>query len=58
MFDAPGSSIRAVYIDEHVVQGDKKAEYVVEPEEEAPVDANETFNEEEIRYAGDASSRV
>lgn len=58
MFDAPGSSIRAVYIDEHVVRGDKTAEYIVAPEEEAPVDANEAFNEEEIRYAGDASSRV
>ncbi|KAL9987208.1 hypothetical protein ACROYT_G001479 [Oculina patagonica] len=56
MFDAPGSDIRAVYIDEHVVEGSKKAEYVMAPEEEAPsADANE---EEEEIYAGDASSRV
>lgn len=58
MFDAPGSNIRAVFIDEHVVEGNKKAEYVMAPEEEAPVDANEGFSEEEVRYAGDASSRV
>lgn len=58
MFDAPGSNIRAVFIDEHVVEGNKKAEYVMAPEEEVPVDANEGFNEEEVRYAGDASSRV
>ena len=58
MFDAPGSNIRAVFIDEHVVEGNKKAEYVMAPEEEAPVDATEGFNEEEVRYAGDASSRV
>lgn len=56
MFDAPGSNIRAVYVDEHVVEGNKKAEYVMAPEEEAPsADANE---EEEEIYAGDASSRV
>ncbi|XP_068694156.1 ATP-dependent Clp protease ATP-binding subunit clpX-like, mitochondrial [Montipora foliosa] len=58
MFDAPGSNIRAVYVDEHVVQGDKKAEYILAPEEEVPMDTNEAFNEEELRYAGDASSRV
>lgn len=58
MFDAPGSSIRAVYIDDHVVQGNKKAEYVMAPEDEVPNDAGEGFNEEEVRYAGDASSRV
>lgn len=58
MFDAPGSNIRAVYVDEHVVQGDKKAEYILAPEEEVPLDTNEAFNEEELRYAGDASSRV
>lgn len=56
MFDAPGSNIRAVFVDEHVVEGNKKAEYVMAPEEEAPsADANE---EEEEIYAGDASSRV
>lgn len=55
MFDAPGSDIRAVFIDEHVVEGSKKAEYVMAPEEAPSADANE---EEEEIYAGDASSRV
>ena len=56
MFDAPGSNIRAVFIDKHVVEGNKKAEHAMAPEEEAPnADANE---EEEEIYAGDASSRV
>lgn len=56
MFDTPGSNIRTVYIDEHVVEGSKKAEYVMAPEEEVPsADANE---EQEDIYAGDVSSRV
>lgn len=58
MFDAPGSNIRAVYVDEHVVEGNKKAEYAMAPEEDVPADGAEGFNEEEERYAGDASSRV
>lgn len=58
MFDAPGSNIRAVYVDEHVVEGNKKAEYAMAPEEDVPADGTEGFNEEEERYAGDASSRV
>lgn len=57
MFDAPGSNIRAVYVDEHVVEGNKKAEYAMAPED-VPADGTEGFNEEEERYAGDASSRV
>ena len=56
MFDAPGSNIRAVFIDEHVVEGNKKAEYAMAPEEEAP--SADTNEEEEEIYAGDASSRV
>lgn len=56
MFDTPGSNIRTVFIDEHVVDGSKKAEYVLAPDEEAPgADANE--DQEEI-YAGDVSSRA
>lgn len=56
MFDTPGSNIRTVYIDEHVVDGSKKAEYVLAPEEEAPnAEANE---EQEEIYAGDVSSRA
>ena len=56
MFDTPGSNIRTVYIDEHVVDGSKKAEYVLAPEEEAP--SAEVNEEQEEIYAGDVSSRA
>ena len=60
MFDAPGSNIRAVHIDEHVVQGTKKADYVMVPDEEEHVAAetSDAFHDEEEVYAGDATFRA
>ena len=41
MFDVPGSNIRDVYIDEGVVAGESKAQYV-----SGPVEDNEVPGEE------------
>ena len=47
MFDVPGSDITGVYIDEGVVTGDSKAEYVSEPTEE---DSDISANEQNVSY--------
>lgn len=50
MFDVPGSNISAVYIDEKVVEGKAKAQYVTGPVETSEVNADESsdsFQEEQ-----------
>ena len=49
MFDVPGSNIRGVYVDENVVLGKQKAQYVTGPIEttERSEDTNESFPVEE-----------
>ena len=42
MFDVPGSNIRGVYIDEGVVTGDSKAQYVNEPADDTDQPADES----------------
>ena len=42
MFDVPGSNIRTVYIDEGVVTGESKAQYVTEPVDENEIPADES----------------
>ena len=42
MFDVPGSSIRGVFIDEGVVAGDSKAQYVNEPVEDTDLPGDES----------------
>lgn len=53
MFDVLGFNIWVVFVDEYVVEGNKKVEYVMVFEEEVfSVDVNE---EEEEIYVGDVS---
>ena len=42
MFDVPGSNIRSVYIDEGVVTGDSKAEYVTGPAEDSELHGDDS----------------
>ena len=58
MFEAPGSNIRAVRIDEDVLLGKKKADYVMAPQESERVENPEGFQEDDEIFAGDASSRA
>lgn len=58
MFEAPGSNIRAVHIDEDVLLGKKKADYVMAPEESERIENSEGFQEDDDILAGDASSRA
>ncbi len=47
MFDVPGSNISGVYIDENVVKGEGKAQYVTGPVETSEINADENLLEEE-----------
>ena len=63
MFQAPGSNIRVVRIDEKVVSGQKEPEYVLVPTEETVVTEGEmgpgeSYGEEDEAVVGDAKSRI
>ena len=42
MFDVPGSNIRSVYIDEGVVTGESKAEYVTGPADDSELNGDDS----------------
>ena len=63
MFQAPGSNIRIVRIDEDVVTSKKEPEYVLVPTEknevtERDIESGESYGDDDDAVVGDAKSRI